>query len=317
MSTIDPGIADAVKQIADLGAQARGVTIQTVSAPARREGLPSHVPVGIVYGATPKTIDIAPHFEAWRTHPASKVGRAELQTLQAFVALTNRHKTVHSAVFANVDWKSPSLTAIIDYHQIAIGEAAETVGQTPHADNLKHRLVYAYPLSDTWKAWVERNAEAMTQTDFAAWIEDQIASLASPFEAEKIALERDFLTTVATPADLMRLSRGLQVHVESRVKTVTNLQTGAGQIAWDETHNDADGKPLVVPGVFILSVSPFIGGEPIRIPVRLRYRHGGGKLTWFYQIYRPDQFIAERIADDIAIVAKETGLPVFAGKPEA
>lgn len=80
---------------------------------------------------------------------------------------------------------------------------------------------------------------------------------------------------------------------------------------------DAAGKPLKVPGVFVLSVAPFFMGEAVRLPVRLRYRADGGKLAWYIVPYRPDLHVTERVRDDLDMVAHGTSLPTFEGSPEA
>ena len=65
---------------------------------------------------------------------------------------------------------------------------------------------------------------------------------------------------VATPAQLIQLSRGLQVNVSSVVKNIVNLASGEASIAFDEQHTDGDGQPLKVPGIFMLSIAPFFMG---------------------------------------------------------
>jgi uncharacterized protein YfdQ (DUF2303 family) len=310
--------ASAIRELTDLAAQARGVDLVTLSAPYL-EGVPIDVPVGIRHGANPEIVDVSRYFEAYRTHPARKKGTAEALTLRSFIALTLRHQTAASAIFADTDWRNPSFTAVIDYHErhevlVAEDKVDEFLPGTPAFG--QHRIRYQFPISDEWKVWTEANGESMSQLDFAVFLEDRIAELAAPFEAEAIALERDFATTVATPSQLIQLSRGLQVNVDSRVKNVQTLQSGEAQIAFEESHTDADGKPLKVPGIFILSIAPFFMGGLIRIPVRLRYRVRGGAVAWSFQMYRPDQHVTDRVRSDLDQAARETGLPAFEAKPE-
>ncbi len=246
--------------------------------------------------------------EDYRERPAAKTGKATALTLQSFIDLANRHKTAHSAIFANTDWKAPGFTAVIDYHAKESGGAA---------DNLRHRIGYAFPLSEEWKAWVKMNGEAMSQGDFAAFLEDRIADLTAPNDHERIQLERDFDTKIATPAQLIQLSRGLSINVASAVKNIVNLATGEASIQFDEQHHDGTGQPVKVPGLFMLAIAPFFMGEKITIPVRLRYRPANGKIVWFYQLYRPDLHVTERVRDDLNTVAEKTELPTFEGSPEA
>lgn len=258
------------------------------------------------------------HVEAARGRPFERRGMAKTLTLDAFVALVNRHKVEkESVVFAKTDWREPRLTAVIDYH----AAAKDTPDNKETLEDLgtgfgRHRVVYDYPLSDAWKAWVEKNGKPMDQADFATFLEDRITDLAAPQDFERQTFERDFKAKFAVPTELIDLSRGLEVMVGARVKNRIRLESGETQMVFEVQHSDADGNELTVPGLFLLSVAPFDRGDVIRIPCRLRYRTQGGNLVWFYQMIQPDRFISERLDDDMALVAAQTGLPVFAGSPE-
>jgi uncharacterized protein YfdQ (DUF2303 family) len=299
--------AATLTKLTELAAQARGAELTFITAPTDAKGVPTAIPALKIAGANPQIVSVAPLFEAWRTKPAVKKGVAKALTLESFIALTNRHKTAESAVFADTTWTKPGLTAVIDYHEAKNGGAP---------DNGKHRVAYDFPLSEEWKAWVASNGEPFKQIDFAAFIEDRIAELTAPTEDEASYYKDLFATTIATPAELVTLSRGLQVNVDSRVKNASVLQSGAAQIVFEEEHRDAQGNVLKVPGLFLLSLAPFFMGEKSRIPVRLRYRVSGGSILWFYQIYRPDIAVTTRVRDDLAIVAAQTELPTFEATPE-
>lgn len=307
VATLETGFALDLRTAADLGAKAHGVEIVTVTPPAGHAGLPASMPLLLQRGTSPSVHDLARQLESYRLHPRRKKGTAEAQTFESFCELTNRHKTGNSVIFADADWRKPSFTTVIDYHHL---------GEHGQPDYGAHRVHYAFPLSEEWQAWNKMNGQKMTQEDFACFLEDRVAELASPTEEERIWLERDFATTIATPSQLVELSRGLQVNVASKVKAAHTLANGEGQIVWEESHQDAEGKPLKVPGIFILSCPPFFMGDKVRIPVRLRYRASGGSVVWFYQIYRPDQFITEHVRHALFDAREQTGLPAFEGKPE-
>ena len=292
---------------AELGAKAEGAELVSITPPSEIAGLPKTIPALLKRGAQPGILGVKELIDAFRLHPERKRGAAEAQTFEAFCGMVNRHRTEASAIFADCDWTKPSFTAVIDYHEAVNGGRADW-GQ--------HRIRYAFPLSDEWKAWIAQNGQPMKQAEFAWFLEDRVAELSSPTEHEKITLKAQFQTTLATPAQVVELSRGLSVHVDTRVKAQTVLQSGEGQISWEESHNDAAGKPLKVPGLFMLSIAPFFMGEPVRIPVRLRYRPAGQALTWFYQIYRPALAITEHVRPRLADARAETGLPAYEGKPE-
>jgi uncharacterized protein YfdQ (DUF2303 family) len=295
---------DHIESIAKLAREAAGVEITDLKLAVK--GLPEHVPIAKLHGESPEFESLKRLAEEWRIFPERKIGTAAVDTLRSFVDLTNRHKTADSVIFANTDWKAPALTSVIDYHKV----------EGTDAQWLKHRVHYAFPLSEQWKTWVAQNGRSMNQTDFAQFIEDNIADLSSPSGPEATEFEAKFATKVATPSELVALSRGLAVRVESKAVSSVVLQTGEGEIVWDEVHQGADGKKLKVPGLFMLQIPLFHMGELQRVPVRLRYRVREGSTVWFYQIYRPDVAVTERVTEDYEAAMEATALPGFIGKPE-
>ena len=300
----EPDASDA-KVIADLALKSANEIVHvTLDEPI--EGLPEKIPL-LVNKQTGALTSLRDLFERHRTRPERKTGTAKATTLESFIALTERHKTEDSVIFADADWKKPSLTAVIDYHEDAHG------GDAAHG---KHRIHYSFPLSEEWSAWIGRDGKPMSQADFAEWIEDHITELATPTEAEAEKCLAQFGFKTAAPNELQALSRGLQVRVETRVKSNVVLQTGEGVIAWEEDHKDNLGNKFVIPGLFILSIAPFFLGDPCRIPVRLRYRVRDGVTSWHFHIYRPDIFITEQVRRDLDLAASTLGLPAYQGTPE-
>lgn len=292
----------AIKELADKA----GTALVTITLPEAVPGLPGEVPALLNREAGSIT-GVKAIFDAYRIAPERKIGTARVNTLDSFIHLVERHKTGNSVIFAETNWLKPSLTAVIDYHEDRGGGLA---------DNGKHRVHYEFPLSEEWQAWVEINGKPMTQAIFAEFIEDHIADLSSPDSMEEEDFRGKFGFKVAYPNELVTLSRGLQVHSASKVKNSVTLQSGEGEITWDEEHRDAQGNKLQVPGMFILSIAPFFRGQPTRIPVRLRYRVSPAGLTWTCQLYRPDVAITEEVTRDMERAANETGLPHFQGAPE-
>lgn len=306
LGSLSSPLALDIRTAAALGAEAKGVEIVTVTTDGKT-GLPASVPIALRRGNNPGVDSIRARLEEFRLFPERKRGTATVDTKESFADLVNRHKIDDSVIFADMNWEKPSLTAVIDYHQNrSNGQAA--FGQ--------HRVHYPFPLSDEWLAWIAKNGAKLTQEEFAWFLEDRIPELSSPTEEEVIQFERDFKTTVATPAQVVELSRGLQVHVSSKVKNAVTLASGEGNITFDETHQDASGGKLKVPGIFVLSISPFFMGDKVRVPVRLRYRPAGGSIVWFYEIWRPDQVITEHVRHAFKETLQKTGLPGFEGKPE-
>lgn len=294
---------NAVESIADL-ALASGSQIVTIDRPDGYPGLPENIPA-LLNRNSGNVQSVYELFTPWRNRPERITGTAKIETLDSFIELVERHKTPASAIFAITDWRKPALTAVIDYHD---DEPA----------NCKHRIHYAFPLSEDWQAWLGINGKPLSQTDFAEFIEDHIEDLASPDQAEQDAFKANFRTRVAEPSDLITLSRGLQINAEMRVRTAVKTQSGESQIVFEEEHKDATtGAPIDVPGIFILCIAPFFDGERCRIPVRLRYRVKEGKINWSIQLFRPDVHVTKQVRADLIRAATATALPRYEGQPEA
>lgn len=306
-SSSDTYTKPAVESIAELAKSAVGATILKVDTEGLGDGLPATVP--ILFDHRPNGVGLKAlkdEIERFRKKPERRDGTARASTLISFADLINYHKDASSVLFAKSDWPSPNLTAIIDYH---------TSEHKPR--HLSHRIVYDFPVTDEFKAWIDRDAKPFSQTEFAAFVEDHAAELASPLAAEKSEYEALFKASFATPSTMVTLSRGLQVTVEAVVKNHVTLQSGEGEILFAEEHLNSKGDKLTVPGLFMVSVPAFVDGEPVRIPARLRYRVNGGKVTWFYQLYRWKFWLRTRVQQDLVEVGKETGIKTFEGTPEA
>lgn len=298
-----------VRELGALGVKASEASVVTLATDGLGAGLPAVVPA-LFDRNNQKLASVKAIVEEFRLAPERRKGTAHAQTLAAFIALVERHADHDSAIFCDMNGRAPRFQAVLDYHRRGEGEN----GHEPRW--LGHRIAYTFPLSEPWQAWLEMSGEPMKQAEFAMFMEDRIADLAAPTPAEASDLEYKFQTRIADPAEVMGLSRGMQVAVNSVVKHVQTLQSGEAEITYVEEHRDAAGNKLLVPGLFMLSVPVFFGGEPARIPVRLRYRKSGTDIIWFYQMWRPEEYVTGAVVKARDAVFVETGLPVYEGAPE-
>jgi uncharacterized protein YfdQ (DUF2303 family) len=305
-SSNDAYTKPAVESIAELAKNAAGATVLQIETEGLSKGLPPKVP--ILFDHRPNGVGLKAlkdEIERFRVEPERRRGTAHATTLKSFIDLILWHKDADSALFAKTDWPGPSLSAIVNYHQ-----------QDKTARHLDHRIVYDFPVTDEFRAWVDRDAKPFNQSEFAAFIEEHASELASPFDGERSEYEVLFKTSFATPTDMVTLSRGLQVNIDAVVKNAVTLQSGEGEIQFVEEHRTAGGEKLIIPGLFMVAVPAFLDGEAIRLPARLRYRASGGKISWFYQLYRWKFWLRDRIQKDLSEVEAATELRGFEGSPE-
>lgn len=298
----DEGIA----AVTSLAKKAAGdFRAETLRAPAGAVGVPQELPVLILTGEAPEIRSLKGEFDKHRFAPERRAGRATVTTLASFIDLLNRHKDEHSAIFAATAWPCPKLTAVVDYHQT---DGAARFGQ--------HKIEYAFPLTDEFKAWIDQNGKSMEQADFAVFLEDHAAELAQATAEEKQIYGDLFKERVAEPIELVSLSRHLEVYVGAKVKRQERLQSGERSIIFDEQHTNAVGEPVDIPGVFMIQLPAFVDGSPLRMPARIRYRVAGGAVKWVYQLYRWEFWLREQVRADMLFAAEQTQLPAYEGAPE-
>jgi uncharacterized protein YfdQ (DUF2303 family) len=159
----------------------------------------------------------------------------------------------------------------------------------------------------------------MSQVDFAAFIEDNVTNLVvANLDDPDIKTYADLVQgTWANPSDMVGLSRGLQVNVKSVVRNAQTLASGEASFVFEETHSDGTGAPLKVANLFTILIPVFFAGEAYRIPTRLRYRVNEGRISWMYQLARPDLVFDDAFKGIVDVVRNQTQAPVFLGTPEA
>lgn len=294
----------AIELVAALSRQASEPAILSIDTAGLGDNLPAQIPVAFDRSSQ-MFRSLRGLVEEFHDALDRRKGTASAETLESFIALVNRHKDDGSALFGKCGWPAPKLTAVINYN---------AAGADVRPGD--HRVEYAFPLTEEFKAWVGGNAKPMEQEAFAAFLEEHAAELAAPLDGERSEYERLFGEKMATPSEVLSLSRHLEVFVAARAKQGVRLQTGERVVEFAEEHQNAKGEAIVVPGIFIVSVPAFVDGEAVRIPARLRYRVASGKVVWFYQLYRWEAFLREQVERDLEAAAKETGLPAFEGAPE-
>ncbi len=240
--------------------------------------------------------------------PDRREGTATLETVESFCRYMNRFKNDNSIVFATEE--DPTLRGIVDHH---------VAGDDPTAARFcKHRATYKFPFSDEWIAWDAANDSEMTQGDFAEFLEDQLLDVIDPDDAGSTAaaFTSKLGIKLATPAQLLDLSKGLAVRLDGTAAQKVNLSTGESALSFKEEHTNEQGEPLHVPGGFVIGIPVFRGGAAYQLCARLRYRVRGN-VTWTIKMHRGDLVFRHAFEEACDKVAADTELPVLQGSPES
>ena len=293
-----------VREAALLADRAKRIEAHTVKVFDPWEGTDTEIPIVTIGGSQ---IDMAGKLDEWRGSPKRREGSASVETLDSFIALVNRHKDEGSAIFASLKNEKPWLRAVIDYHDLL---------RNPRFG--AHSVRYEFPLSPEFLAWRGVSGRKLDQTQFAEWIEDHIHELSSPTVDEENEFEKALGLKFGLPHELVKVARGISIHAAVKVANIQTLATGEAQMVYEETHDvkDSDRKPIKVPGLVLVSVPLFYGGDMVRLPFRLRYERVGGAVVWKFLAFRLDRILLGALEGEFEKAIEGTGLPAFRGTPE-
>ncbi|WOF43793.1 YfdQ family protein [Sphingopyxis indica] len=254
-------------------------------------------------------------FDGYLKEPRSREGTANFTAIDSLVEHVNRFKDDDSVLFAVDDRSKPSITAVLDYHRA--GDAATAAPRFG-----RHRSIFAFPISDEWKAWQGTNRVPMKMSDFAAFLEDRIVDVLDMIPDEDSLPEdmQKFVNAIggriASPSRLLELSVGLKVHEKAAVSETVNLSSGEGHIRFTSEHVDDGGAPLKVPNLFLIAIPVFKNGAFYRIAARLRYRKTSEGLLFWYELWREDRVFDHAFREACLYAQAETDLPLLFGTPE-
>lgn len=268
--------------------------------------------VGFVNGAG-QFQDLTPTVNTYRRNPLRRVGTIEAESEGGFIALTNQAAPPAGcvkAIFVSGD-KSPEAVTVADFHEGAIpGWCGD-------------RIRYAFPISGNWQRWTAANKRSMPLADFAEFIEANMFDIGDPTDAgaTTAAWAKKADVPIASPSALLSCSRGLSIRVEEDVTNAVRLASGETQMVFTTRHTDKDtGEQVKVPAAFHLLLPIFRHGAIYSVPVRLRYRASGGKVSFSYEIQQAEVFLEHAIRDVVArieapIADGGTGIRVYRAAP--
>lgn len=262
------------------------------------------------------------NFERRRPNPRFRRGVAKFTTLQSFVDHIGRFGDPDSAVFANFDPHSPSVTSVLDYHRVDTLPSEDGEGGQGEFRHCRHRGQFDFPVSDELKAWKAADKEKMSMAEFAAFLENHVLDVAEvdavPASAAKFVDMMGGKNNIADWSALTKLSRSLTVYENGHVDSKIDLSQGKANFTIKEDYDtEVEGVKVDVPTMFFIDVPIFKDGVKYRIAVRLRFRKSGGTVIFFYELWGMDRAFKDAFDEAIQTIRDDTTAQVFYGTPEA
>lgn len=238
-----------------------------------------------------KTVDLSKE----QQHPRRKVGNVILHDAESFIAFVGREGaqegegTRITSIYVDADYIKGGVTfrAILN----------ENAALPQWRD---YRALYKPAPSVEWNIWTECDRKPMSQADFAIFVEDN---------AKDIAVD-----SIPTSSQMLQMALTFEATTEARIKSAIRLQSGTTAIEYTDAEDDATLKRMEAFTRFQIGIAPFFNGQAFRIDARLKYRQNSAKLTFWYELIRPDLQVQEATRGLIAkIKAELPGVPVLMG----
>ena len=203
--------------------------------------------------------DISVAVEKMRDRPCRVKGDVRLSSLDSLLTIVKEQaeatKELEFATSANgyiyADPDSRTITAVFN---------DQKNGMPGWRD---HRASFTAEFTPEFSRWRERNGSnrAMTQGEFAEFIEDNIADIPEPGAQQ-----------------LLEVATTIQAKTNIAFSSAKRLQDGQTQLGYTETIDATAGVngALSIPKGFELGLRIFKNGEGYKLKARLKYRLGGG-----------------------------------------
>lgn len=211
-----------------------------------------------------------------------------VKTAQSLIDYANKFKVPGSAVFSDLD--TLTVKAIFDYHNSPT---------EPHW--AEHTVKYTCPHSKDWKTWSAKNDSAMSQIEFAQFLENNIHCIASE-------------GNVVSGAELLAMVLTFEETRKVEFKSVKRLQDGT--MSFNYADEKAGGGNAQLPEEIVLGIQPFHNGDYYQIKARVRYRLKDGDLQLWYEMINPEKVIEDAFNTTIGqLKANIADVDFFEGVP--
>lgn len=255
--------------------------------------------------------------EALLEHPRRIVATVAAGDEESFIAYVNAHRDSSSALWVHFDPQTAALdfTAVFDDHRAQDNSAGSSDGieRVVRPGWRQHRATFKPAMSIEWKRWNGANRKSMSQVEFAEFIEENGIDIYAGEGAPWYPTEQQMLS-VATQF----VSRA-----DMSVKSAVRLNSGGARLEYvnDPEAGTTDG--LEIPQRFQIAIPVFWGVQSVdgrvpayRIEARLKYRLAQQKVSFSFELVRPDkkhEAAALELIERIRVGVGSGGMPIFLG----
>lgn len=259
--------------------------LTTAATEVKQEGDSFHllIPAGFTHK------NLTTEIEKARLFPNRKAGTITLSDIESFNTYVTE-QAAEGCSYIYADPESRTLTAVLNDHDNDSGMELQPGWRD-------FRAVYTAELSREFSSWLANDRKPKDQEEFATFLEDNIADVVEP-----------------SGETLLAIALTLQAKTEVNFNSSRRLDNGQVQITYTENIDARAGVGSIeIPREFAIGCRLFKNGDGYKVRARLKYRLGGGKVKFWYELDRAQNIIEDAFKAYIA-KARETAVTVLIGK---
>lgn len=246
--------------------------------------------VALPDGWTLQELNDAHHLDS----PRRKAGKVRLMNATSFINYLKRHGVFDfSTVWCKAEYTEGqvSFVAVLNDHG----------GMQGGQQWRDHRAVFEPEFSEEWKRWFGRDKETFSQFEFASFIEDN---------------NKDIVGVEGSPsgAEMLQMALNMEANQEVKFKSAIRLQNGCVNLSYVAADDNQTTTQMKLFERFTIGLPVFAGNEAYQVNARLRYRVREGKLSFWYELIRPDKILEAATEGIIKAITEGTDLPFFFGE---
>jgi uncharacterized protein YfdQ (DUF2303 family) len=235
-----------------------------------------------------KHVDVTKAIEGALPDPHRKSGTVVLSDLSSFMQFVVDQGAIDECyIYAHPD--SRTLVAVLN-------DFGQGNGGLPGWRDF--RVSYTAELSREFASWFKNDRKPMDQEEFAVFLEDNVADISDP-----------------SGETMLQVALTLQAKTEVAFSSHRRLDNGQVQLTYSETIDARAGAgDIMIPREFSLGLRLFKNGDGYKVRARLKYRLGGGKVKFWYELDRVENAIEDAFKAYVD-QARQSGFTVLIGKP--
>lgn len=232
-------------------------------------------------------INVTADVEKAGDHPRRKRGVVQVKDVASLLAYC-ADQAAQEAAYIYADPDQRTITAVLNDQR------------STNPGWRDHRVSFKAEYTPEFQKWLghDGSGRAMTQTEFAEFIEDNFADITEPAAHQ-----------------LLEVATTIQATSGINFASAKRLQDGQTQLTYSENIEARAGATgaLAIPKEFALGLRVFKNGDGYKLRARLKYRLGGGSVKFWYELDRPERVVEDAFKGYVEQVREKSGYVVLLG----